>query len=300
VGHQAAIFINYRRKQTSDAAGRLADALAARFGENEVFIDARSIDAGTRFDERILETIDFARAIVVVIGPGWLETASLENPNDWVRLELEHALKSEPSRIVPVVLEGARMPDAAQLPRAIAALATQQAMPLRYTTWKQDVEELSRRLEARLKSPQSWQERGNELRRNLREPSGRRFYAPGVTEAEIAQILRSYYQTNGMESQVMEIAEGRIVQAKTLKTWKRFAGLATTADVLIRRDGDFLLVEITPGKWGERAAVGAVTLLYLPLAAVPAFGAWQQAKLPERTFDLIRHYVEARDPAASS
>ena len=52
-----AIFISYRREESSYAAGRLYDRLTDRFGTGRVFIDVDTIEPG----------VDFAQAIICAI-----------------------------------------------------------------------------------------------------------------------------------------------------------------------------------------------------------------------------------------
>src|SRR3972149_3057422 len=99
VGHR--VFLSYRREDSAGHAGRLADHLLDRFGSGSVFMDVESIGAGGDFTEGIERSTGAAEAVLVVIGPGWVEarTASgsrrLDEPEDFVRREIEVALASE-------------------------------------------------------------------------------------------------------------------------------------------------------------------------------------------------------------
>jgi hypothetical protein len=65
-------------------------------------------------------------------------------------------------------------------------------------------------------------------------------------------------------------------------------------NVVLRLRGNELQVEIGAGKWIDKATTGTVSLFVLwPLAVTTAFGAWQQAKLPQRTFSAIDDYIKS-------
>ena len=67
------LFLSYRREDSAGHAGRLADHLLDRFGAGSVFMDVESIEAGADFTEAIDRAIAYADAVLVVIGPKWLE-----------------------------------------------------------------------------------------------------------------------------------------------------------------------------------------------------------------------------------
>lgn len=294
----ATIFISYRRGKARDAAARLSDYLANHYGAGEVFLDVRSIKPGAPFDDRIREQIDLAEAIVVVIDEGWLESdgdsSRLDDPQDWVRREIEQALARATYRVLPVLLDKAQMPAPEALPASIQAFAARQAVRVRYESWGQDAAALIGSLEGILKEGGTWKEHARDLSRNLREPSSRRYYAPSTTVAEVANVIVAFFKSSNLESQALDIPEGCLVQARSKKGWHRLVGLQTSLDVLLDREGDFLVARIAPGEWGSRKAAAAASLIYLPLAAMPAYGAWRQAKLPDQIYDLIQSFVDAR------
>lgn len=138
------IFISYRRDDSSPYAGRLRDALHRRF-PNQVFLD-RDIPPGAHFEVRIEESLHRCEVLLVVIGKRWLQTRRggvprLQNPNDLVRREIAIALRRGIT-VVPVLVEGASIPEPKQLPDDIRALSTRQAHELSDTRWDYDVGEL--------------------------------------------------------------------------------------------------------------------------------------------------------------
>lgn len=142
-----AIFISYRREDTISATGRLADVLAARYGPTEIFRDIEAIEAGADFRVALAGALAAAQVVLVIIGRSWLGgrpgTGSPDqmDPQDYVRFEIETALASDVP-VVPVLVEGARMPDPEELPLSIRALAYQQAHEMSESRWNYDLERL--------------------------------------------------------------------------------------------------------------------------------------------------------------
>jgi len=118
------IFVNYRHKDTAWATAWLCHLLE-RSGVN-IFYDNLSIETGQRFDRRILEELDKCIALIVMIGDEWL-TDRLENTDDWVRLEIEKAIKRE-IMLIPILVDNAKMPPEEKLPETIKDLSYQRAM----------------------------------------------------------------------------------------------------------------------------------------------------------------------------
>jgi hypothetical protein len=146
-GLMPGIFISYRRRGSQGFAGRLADDLIERFGAAQVFRDVE-IRPGDDFTAAIQSAIANSGALLVVIGPRWLDHRDtrgkprLHAPGDWVRLEIEAALARR-ARIVPVLVGGAPMPPGAALPESIRSLANIQAFELTDRRWDRDVEQLA-------------------------------------------------------------------------------------------------------------------------------------------------------------
>src|SRR4051812_37886811 len=146
------IFISYRRSDAAGHAGRLYDRLVDRFGEASVFKDLDSLEPGADFVEVVEETIARCDALVAVIGRDWLAQTDeeggrrLDAPHDWVRLEVGNALKRK-VRVIPVLVAGARMPPAAELPQDLRALARRHAVELSDSAWAAQVTQLLDALE---------------------------------------------------------------------------------------------------------------------------------------------------------
>ena len=142
----ALIFVSYRRTDAAGHAGRLYDQLANRFGAANIFKDLDSMEPGADFAEVIEDTVARCDAVIVVIGSDWV-SPRLEDPDDWVRLEIANALARK-VRVVPVLVEGAKMPAPSELPDDISALTRRHAVDLSETGWHAQVAELLDRLES--------------------------------------------------------------------------------------------------------------------------------------------------------
>ncbi len=149
----AEIFFSYRRQDSESATGRLADALEAHFGDDRVLRD-REFAAGEDFVAAIRRSIESSTVMLVVVGRRWLGAADakgrrrLDDPADFVRLEIELALASG-TATVPVLVEGAAMPAPTELPVSMAAFSRCQAVELSDRRWRDDVDALIATLQSR-------------------------------------------------------------------------------------------------------------------------------------------------------
>lgn len=153
-----AIFISYRRHDSEGEAGRLFDDLVAQFGERSVFMDVAAIEVGRDFRKAIDESVDSCGVMLAMIGPAWLEARTeagerrLDDPNDFVRIETGSALKRD-IPVIPVLVRGARMPRADQLPDDLKDLAYRNYVELTHVRWKSDIRVLVRALRPMLPGP---------------------------------------------------------------------------------------------------------------------------------------------------
>jgi hypothetical protein len=142
-------FISYRRDDTAGYAGRLHEALEQRLGRGRVFRDVDTLRPGEDFVRAIADRLRHSRVFVALIGREWSQARDpsgrrrLDLEDDYVRLEIAAALDRDDLLIVPVLVEGASMPPAADLPPAIARLAHRHAIALRDDTWESDVDRLA-------------------------------------------------------------------------------------------------------------------------------------------------------------
>ncbi|MCC6587428.1 MAG: toll/interleukin-1 receptor domain-containing protein [Bryobacterales bacterium] len=139
------IFISYRRDDAAAYAGRLCDLLSAMAGGDRVFMDVDDIAPGQNFAEAIDRSIAGCATALIVIGPRWapiMSERSAAGDTDYVRHEVASALAHK-LRIIPVLVGGAKMPVAADLPAAMADLPLHQAFELRDSTFKEDAARLA-------------------------------------------------------------------------------------------------------------------------------------------------------------
>ncbi len=149
------IFISYRVKDTQAATGRLVDALKQHFDEDQIFLDIDKIEPGLDFTEVISKYLDSSDVMLAIIGPDWMGynsekgTYRINELNDWVRTEIATALKRN-IRVVPVLLDGANMPDDAILPDDLKPILRRQSYEISNKRWKYDSEELIQYLQKAL------------------------------------------------------------------------------------------------------------------------------------------------------
>ena len=129
------IFISYRREETAYPAGWLYDRLADRYGGGQVFKDVDSIQLGDDFVEVVTRAVGSCDVLLALIGDQWLAITDehgrrrLDDPDDFVRLEIEAALTRN-VRVIPILVDGARMPHAEELPASLVKLVRRQALEL--------------------------------------------------------------------------------------------------------------------------------------------------------------------------
>jgi YVTN family beta-propeller protein len=146
------VFISYRREETAAYAGRLYDAMAPRFGDRNVFMDV-DLEPGIDFVEKITEAVGACHVLIVVMGPRWATVENedgvvrLADSGDFVRLEVGTALRRADVTVIPVLVGGARMPDAEDLPQEISPITRRNALDLSDTRWRYDVGRLVKTLE---------------------------------------------------------------------------------------------------------------------------------------------------------
>jgi len=147
----AKVFISYRRADSAGYAGRVMDRLDRELGRDLVFMDVDAIPLGTNFSKVLHEEVAKCSVLLAVIGPNWLDVRDehgnrrLDDPNDFVRIEIAAALqRSIP--VIPVLLEGARIPKALELPEDLKELALRNGMEIRHASFHDDMDRLIRGL----------------------------------------------------------------------------------------------------------------------------------------------------------
>jgi hypothetical protein len=130
----AKIIISYRRKDTDVFAGRVRDRMAARYGDDSVFIDVDDMPFGKDFRVHIQEVMAKADAVLVIIGPRWLGVGKsghsrIKDIADPVRIELETALSNR-TPTIPILVGRTNMPKPEQLPESLRDFAFINAAPV--------------------------------------------------------------------------------------------------------------------------------------------------------------------------
>jgi len=142
------IFISYRRDDSAGYAGRLFDHLAARFGSKNIFMDIDTIEPGEDFRKVVHNAVGNCDVVLVMIGKQWLTVAGeqgqrrLDDPRDWVRMEVSTALTNVQKRVIPVLVRGASMPGDNELPTDLKELAWRNAIELSDSRFQHDANRL--------------------------------------------------------------------------------------------------------------------------------------------------------------
>jgi hypothetical protein len=150
-----AIFISYRRSSSAGTAGRLYDAISARFGDDRVFMDVDTLTPGRKFGPVLVDTLQHCKAVLVVIDKSWLSVTDedgerrLDKPGDYVRLEIEQAMAAG-ANLFPLLVDGAAMPSSEDLPESLRPLADWQATEISSTRFRYDTTRLIEALEQTL------------------------------------------------------------------------------------------------------------------------------------------------------
>jgi hypothetical protein len=123
---------------------RRADDLIRAFGAENVFMDVADIRPGVDFRTAIEDNVAHCGVLMAMVGPTWVSIANaagerrLDNPNDFVALEIASALKRNVP-VIPVLVHGARMPSAGQLPDSLEGFSYRNSVELTHARWNSDV-----------------------------------------------------------------------------------------------------------------------------------------------------------------
>jgi len=139
---QRGVFISYRRADADALAGRIRDRMTTRLPDWTIFMDVASIGPGANFRQAIDSALDKSAVFVALIGRRWMDEGRSRGAEDFVRYEISAALTKK-LKIVPVLINDARMPSADVLPEDIALLADLNAVELRHTRFEDDFANLA-------------------------------------------------------------------------------------------------------------------------------------------------------------
>lgn len=147
VDPEGAIFLSYRRDDSAPWAGRVYDGLVHSYGRSRVFMDVDNIAPGHDFVAVLDEKVASADLFLCVIGPRWADARNargdrrLDDPNDFVRIEVESALRRG-KLVVPILVDGARMPSPDELPDSLTPLSRRNAVEITHARFGRDVASL--------------------------------------------------------------------------------------------------------------------------------------------------------------
>jgi hypothetical protein len=114
-------------------------------------MDVDNIRLGVNFVEVLRNEVASCGVLLAVIGRNWLDARDnegnrrLENPDDFVRVEISAALQRD-IPVIPILVDGARIPSADRLPDDLKELALRNALEVRHASFKDDVDKLIREL----------------------------------------------------------------------------------------------------------------------------------------------------------
>jgi adenylate cyclase len=125
------ITISYRWADTQDMTGRIFDRLALHYGRDAVFRDIDKLRPGSDFREQIAEALARTDVLLAIIGKRWLARTGfrrrISDESDLVRVEIETALDRR-IPVLPVLVGGAKMPDAGLLPPSLKRFSFRHAV----------------------------------------------------------------------------------------------------------------------------------------------------------------------------
>jgi TIR domain len=155
------VFISYRREDAAGHAGRVHDRLVKEFGANLLFMDVDGIPLGVNFVKALQEEVAKCGVLLAVIGPDWLTVRDkdgqrrVDNPNDYVRVEIATALQRE-IPVIPILLEGTPVPSADQLPKDLQELSLRNGINVRHSSFHSDMDRLIRGLKSKPAEQGTW------------------------------------------------------------------------------------------------------------------------------------------------
>ena len=302
------IFINYRRGDDPGFTGWLRERLEDVFAADHLFMDVDSIAPGLDFVSVLEDQVDKCDVFLAVIGPRWLDARDetgnrrLDNPDDFVRIEIESGLKLG-KRIIPVLVNNADMPRAEHLPAGLKPLARRNAVRLTHERFKADAQGLIKALEKALEEVEADRQHTVEAKalrdtlkaeadavvaeeeRRKREREAWAMASAADNQEAYATFLKAWpgsQHTRAGRSRLKKLAAAAPAAGAT----KRGKWLAAVFAVLVLPCQLFLGLLFTGWNWGEAAsdkeggvATGLVVALAIAVSSAAALAYWRRATL---------------------
>jgi hypothetical protein len=138
------VFISYRRGDSSANTGRLFADLESRLGRDQVFRDVDGLELGVDFVDALDSALAECEVMLVMIGLTWVTVTGdrgrrLDQEDDFVRIEVATALARKDVRVIPILVDGAKMPISEELPEDMRSLCRRHAFELSERHWGYDV-----------------------------------------------------------------------------------------------------------------------------------------------------------------
>ena len=221
------IFISYRREDSRGAAGRIYDRLERYFGHDRIFMDVDTIQPGMDFVDAIEKAVGKSDIFLVIIGSNWATSTDkagqkrLDNPEDFVRLEVGSALKRN-VWLIPVLVDGAMMPRSNELPDDLKSITRRNAIEISHTRFNMDADRLIRAIE------QAFQQLGkhredNENLAEIREMEYPSQPPEGQNDDVVPELVEPYQTpiqpTNGSVQPVPVSQYGTKTKKTNKRTW---------------------------------------------------------------------------------
>ena len=186
-GPDGRVFISYRRQETAWPARQLYELLVEEFGADHVFKDVDNIEPGDDFVTTLQSAVSSCGVLLALIGPQWLTISDghggrrLDDPADFVRLEIETALGRDDVRVIPILVDHATMPAREELPEGLRALTRRQAIEINPVTFD------TRRLVKVVRDS------FEQLQRGARRPSGTEVPDPRAVRRRVLAVALAVF-----------------------------------------------------------------------------------------------------------
>src|SRR6266446_486342 len=141
------VFISYRREDAAGFSHAIYDRLVENLSKDRVFMDVLGIEPGADFVEKLESAVRQCDVLIALIGTRWAGEdargkARIADPQDWEHVELATALRRG-IKVIPVLLDGARMPAVENLPNDLQSLVRMNATDVRTSRLNADVWDLT-------------------------------------------------------------------------------------------------------------------------------------------------------------